>query len=210
MSSPDRTHENEMARARMAYRKITHHCARCNAQDAYTLAGRSCCAECAAKMSAEKMKKYWERGGNPPGYNERKTALRRKWEQDGLCTHCGKRPALAGKKRCVECTAYYRRYKERRRIESGRTLEQRLWRKEHGFCWICGKPVADIEKPWSGENVKLCADHYQMACECAKIGSKAYLEKYGKSWARHTKDRLWPHKTQGSRWTDGTQPKRPE
>ena len=101
-----------------------------------------------------------------------------------LCQDCGKSDAytLAGHSRCFECL-------ERRRktpieyIKPEKTPEPSR-RGEDGFCYRCGKPVADRLTAWGGESVRLCETCYQKQAEAARKGREAYREKHGETWGQ--------------------------
>ena len=88
-------------------RKILKRCVRCGTQDAYTLNGRSTCAECAEKVRAYNA--AYQQSGKA---RERQRAFREKHEAEGLCRYCN-RPAEIGKKIC----AYHYGYSKRRNLK---------------------------------------------------------------------------------------------
>ena len=86
-----------------ALRRKLHMCIQCVDQDAYTLRGRSRCAECVrknteycrtkrgyqpAKLPEERPEKPWK--NSPRGAN-------------GYCWQCNKRPSMDGRRLCREC-----------------------------------------------------------------------------------------------------------
>lgn len=60
----------------------------------------------------------------------------------GLCTVCGKHPALPGRKRCAECAhASSERNKRAYKTRAAQTKELYYQRKESGLCVRCGAPA---------------------------------------------------------------------
>lgn len=91
-------------KAYYAMLKSHHLCTRCKTQDAYTLAGRAVCADCAEKM-AEKAR---ERRKTNKRYLEIAKQRKRERIENGLCPICGKPSDPAGEyKMCAVCRAKY-------------------------------------------------------------------------------------------------------
>ena len=58
--------------------------------------------------------------------------------EQGICTRCGKRKAISGKKKCGICLAkdaeiHRKKYADRPNI--------REYRKENNLCYFCGNPI---------------------------------------------------------------------
>ena len=77
-------------------------------------------------------------------HNALRKQHRQEWAAAGLCSNCGKRPALPGRKVCAECRD------KRRAINAkayrSRAAEQRKTyhnRKAAGLCVRCGKPAGN-------------------------------------------------------------------
>ena len=82
-----------------------------------------------------------------------------------ICADCKKEPAAPGKTRCLSCLSI-RAEKERERLDCKpeeeraerkkkqreRQKAQREYRREHGLCYICGKPAY--------KNHSTCYEHY--------------------------------------------------
>lgn len=187
---------------RYEYLKSQHRCVRCRTQDAYTLSGRAFCAECAEKRSVRQRLKYREDSGASEKQRQRKIRIER--EQNGMCTRCGKRPSISGRKMCAKCTAYSRRHDEERRVRDGApSLQQRLERPADGKCWCCGKPT----KPGLNQNFmpyRVCERCYQNAAEAAAKGRESIRKTYDtRVW-----DRTGIMAKRGG--PDGAQPERTE
>lgn len=114
--------------AKYRERKDAGLCVSCGKQDAYTLAGRSQCAEC-----AERSRRNWHRCGND---RRRDRYYLRK--ANGLCVDCGK-PAIEGHVRCkyhAEKVRWNNKlYGRRRQDEKGVNFP----RGENGLCYRCNK-----------------------------------------------------------------------
>lgn len=120
------------------YYKERNRCVRCHKQDAYTLNGRSRCAECAEKDSERHRRNYTTENNN-----KKCQKFRKKCKENGLCTTCG-RPAVQGKVRCTECLLKCRKATAAYRASKG---EVNLPRGDNGICWKCNKkPVVDGKK----------------------------------------------------------------
>lgn len=119
--------------------KANHLCVNCKQTDAYTLAGRRLCAECAERAAESVRKKRASDESYRLNAVQRTAAWRKRKADEHCCPRCGK--SLSDgyeKKLCVECLAYARKRNEGIRREKGvRTWEMR---NEEGTCFICGKP----------------------------------------------------------------------
>lgn len=126
--------------------KKYHICVNCKTVDAYTMNGRSHCAECARK-DAEKKRELLKVDANREKNNFATAKWREKMSEQGKCPRCGKKSA-PNRKLCVECLAYSRQASARRRRENG----TRTWdmRNEEGTCFICGKPAIAGKKMCRG------------------------------------------------------------
>ena len=148
----NRAKHAEYMRENRIFWKGLNRCIMCHKQDAYTLAGRARCAECAAKAreynnarSAEHREE--SRACDRDRYAARKAA--------GLCVKCGK-PA-GGHSHCETCRA---KDAARHRAKRGGDM-----RGVGGMCKICGhRPAMD--------GGKLCGSCYDMACANIAKGRK--------------------------------------
>lgn len=131
--------------------KKYHICRECKKQDAYTLNGRTYCADCAEKIAERKRKERAKDGGL-----KNKIACK-KWkeknESEHRCKKCGR--ALADSytyKTCEYCRAKQRERLRKRRIENG--ILPWDMRCNSDVCFQCGKKT-----PISGK--RLCKECYE-------------------------------------------------
>lgn len=107
-------------------------CTRCGKIDAYTMGGRSACAECAAVGRANK-----RLHDAIPEERQKHYESHRKYQQErreqGLCPTCG-RPATPGYSTCPYCRAKHRNYM--------RQYRNSFQRGQNGICWLCNKTEA--------------------------------------------------------------------
>lgn len=153
------------------YRKLLkeHHiCRDCKEQDAYTLAGRTYCAECAEKMAEGARKRRARDGG------EKNRIACQKWKQKNIeehkCIYCGRQlPDDYRYKACNYCHIKLRRYDEEYRRKKGVIT----WgmRTSSEYCFQCAK-----NKPLAGKRLcKECYENKLKTCipqfeECAEKG----------------------------------------
>lgn len=117
--------------------KAAHICRDCGKQDAYTLGGRTYCAECAAKGAAAKRKWRQERVNRDREHESHKN-WRSKLADAGICIYCGKRKADADRKVCKLCISKQSGKRRDRQIAEGMNWP----RGANGFCWLCNKRKA--------------------------------------------------------------------
>ena len=128
--------------------KAAHICRDCKGQDAYTLGGRTYCAECAAKMAAKKREARQRDGGKRS--NQAHAEWRERLAAEGLCIYCGRRKAGEGRRVCRTCsTAQYLKKREKL-IANGMNWP----RGANGYCWLCNKRKAI-------EGKRLCPTCYE-------------------------------------------------
>ena len=144
--------------------KANHICRDCKQTDAYTLAGRTYCADCAKKMANRKREKRTE---SREEYSAKRAEYRKKLIEEKRCSRCGKKlPDGWKRKLCIECLTYFRRKAEERRREKG----QKTWdmRCQDGVCFVCGAKSMDGKRmcqacydkrvPIAIENLKKAVD----------------------------------------------------
>lgn len=97
------------------------------------------CPECRAKrnnkrkpLTEEQKMRYGE------SFNNYQKSLYRERTENGICTRCGKRKAMPGKKKCGVClekdaTQHRKKYIEQQNI--------REYRKENHLCYFCGEAI---------------------------------------------------------------------
>lgn len=127
----------------------------------------STCPECRARAAYNDSKSRNREKYNVYHKNWAKIDYQKKKEA-GICTKCGKRKAMPGKKKCGICLAKdAERY--RRNIDKPNIREYRA--KNH-LCYYCGNPI-DIDY------AKICKSCYE---RCSKNGKK------GKAGNRYWKE----------------------
>ena len=136
--------------------KEHHICRSCKRQDAYTLNGRTYCAECAGK-GAEKQRNWREKH---PGANA--AAVKRSFEKrvaEGRCKYCGDPLPDDGYKSCPTCRARMRKLNAEYRAAKGVNQP----RGGNGYCWQCNRRPAQ-------EGFRLCRE-----CRDMKLGILAKI-----------------------------------
>lgn len=159
---PRTPEQNADMREWRAMQKKYHICIGCGEQDAYTLNGRTYCAECAAREAARKR----ETRDNEKNRADAKS-YRDMWRAEGRCTRCGHAKGDDGHMTCPACRAY----NHQRKVE---TRMANYPRGGNGLCFQCNKrPVRD--------GSRLCEE-----CYAVKLVS---IEKARKSVS--LKDHYW-------------------
>lgn len=132
-------HIREYQNATNKWIKQHHLCKDCWQKDAYTLSGRTYCAECAAKNAERKR----EKRANNAEVRHKEFEMHKKWVQKkaemGLCSHCGKRQTDGVHKTCDYCRAIMRKKQRERRAQHSTANYPRG---ENGYCWQCNKNMA--------------------------------------------------------------------
>jgi hypothetical protein len=104
-------------------------CVYCLCQDAYTLAGRSACFDCAEKYAKRRKEKY-----SAIDRSAYRKELRQRHIANHECTVCGKKlPQEYKYKTCKGCMAY-----NKLRQRTSETFS----RGKYGLCWTCNKQPA--------------------------------------------------------------------
>ena len=93
------------------------------------------CPECRAKR-ANLRKSHTDE--QKKMFREKQNSLYMERVEQGICTRCGKRKAISGKKKCGICLAkdaeiHRKKYADRPNI--------REYRKENNLCYFCGDPI---------------------------------------------------------------------
>ena len=158
-----------------AYYKNRHRCVRCHKQDAYTLSGRSYCAECCEKERLRGKLRYPADKGRR---SRRAATLKAERLENGLCPECGGPQDKPGRQMCESCAA---RKRERRRVKREaagcETLTSMRERSYDGFCYHCGKPVK-VGVTFAHEPFRVCEQCYQNTVAAAAKGRAAMRAKY--------------------------------
>lgn len=119
-------------------RKKAGVCRDCGKEDAYTMAGRTYCFDCAEKARLRK-----ERDRQDPEKKERMLAQHRamvqRRKEAGLCTACGKPKPDDGYVKCAVCRTKQARYKSKKTTTKHGTWTMRV---SGDACFCCGaKPI---------------------------------------------------------------------
>ena len=117
---------------RAFYRK-NHLCAECGKNSVPE--GEKICPECRAKRANLRKPRTDEQ---KKLFREKQNSLYIERVEQGICTRCGKRKAMPGKKKCGICLAkdaeiHRKKYVDRPNI--------REYRKENHLCYFCGNPI---------------------------------------------------------------------
>ena len=141
--------------------KYLHRCIACGHADAFTLSGRSYCADCAEKRREHAADDYRK---NKQKYNDRCKAWYYERKKNGLCVKCGK-PAETGRTVCKRCSIKRNNAERERNIEKGMNWP----RGDNGLCWLCNK------KP-SMDEYHVCPDCYEIILTAQRAAVKARKE----------------------------------
>lgn len=145
--------------------KRLHICVSCLNQDAFTLIGRTYCADCAAKNAAKKRKKYSTKEAREKR-SEQRRLLRQRHIENHECAECGKKlPENYNFHLCSAC-----RWKKRRR------WHRKDMRGVDGMCSRCGKELCM-------EGKKLCAKCYEKVVPIA-MKSLSAVNKENHPWRK--------------------------
>lgn len=148
-------------------RKNAKVCVKCGKEDAYTMNGRSNCAECAEKIR-DWFREYRKDPSEKERRKNRKIEHRLKMVEEGKCIRCGKKNT-GPYKTCPHCLAKKRNYNRNKNHEKSATKGVTL-------CWQCNK-----EKMLPG--YKLCAKCYDMKMKALEKANKVNAEiGYYKFW----------------------------
>ena len=168
------------ARDDMRWFHAHHFCISCKKKDAFTLAGRWRCAECAAEWNRRAKERRAEDPERAAQENAKSNQARKDRVASGLCRTCGT-PIQPGDnhKLCPSCRAKERERQRRKRVAAG-ILPRSMW--PSTVCVQCGQPVGKGKTVWGGNPRKQCDRCYALSVFAAARGRAAYMEKYGKSW----------------------------
>lgn len=175
------------------------YCTRCGKRDSYTMAGRHCCYDCAAK-SRERYRTSPDDKKEAASQKRAETdkARRDSRSEAGLCPGCGKVPQ-PGYKYCVHCRGLIR--KRGRKVydksHPNRPFGGKIPRMEwplYGACCICAKPL-DGTLTVSGAPSKMCASCYENAVKAAEKGR----ESQGKEFRNAIYCYIWKKRINGGK-----------
>jgi len=152
------------------------YCSECGNRDAFTMAGRWRCAECAERHNSQPRDRKAE--------NERAKEQRKYRRENRLCTKCGTPlPNLYSYVMCKNCRAHDRNIQEVRRRDRG-IMPKSLYR-ELGLCVKCGAPRMNGLTLWGGEEIQLCERCYANTVKNSKAGRDSFLENHGTTWGNY-------------------------
>lgn len=142
--------EKESQRNYREMLKRNHLCTRCHKQDAYTLGGRSMCAECTERQRERSAKTY---SRHKEEVNKRRREKYSQAKSKDLCPRCGREKVVFGDKvLCPRC-----RQKDALRKRKQIALKGiNLPRGDNGICWQCNKSEVM-------EGHRLCRECYEKA-----------------------------------------------
>lgn len=167
---------------RYAYYKARERCVNCHGQDAFTLAGRSYCADCIEKYRT--YSKRWRDAGGNAKRKAKKEQKRAERKAAHCCTHCGvPLPGNSTFLTCDKCRAKFRN-SDRKRTErrTGFATGEARLRWVYGLCWRCGRPVKSGESS-SGEPYRVCEDCYEKNIRGLERAARAKREE-GHPWTK--------------------------
>lgn len=119
-----------------ANRKEMGLCPRCGQEDAYTMAGRYYCAECAEKaMESQRRHPKSEEQKKQKALTDK--IRKEKKIAEGYCVRCVTRKPAAGYRTCPVCIA-----KTKERYQRNQDPEINWPRGANGICYICNKTPA--------------------------------------------------------------------
>lgn len=114
------------------YLQSVHRCRDCKKIDAYTLNGRTFCADCVARNTELKKEKY-----NSSKCKETQKKIREQRKSEHKCTRCGKKLKKGYKfLTCEQCRLETR---ESKKIRYAKKTNCNLPRGDNGMCWQCNK-----------------------------------------------------------------------
>lgn len=150
----------EYQRKNREFYREHHLCTECGKVN--VLYSERICPECRAKIRNRKnptreQKEKWNRG-----FRNRQKIIYKQRTDAGICTRCGKRKSMPGKKKCGICLAkdaeiHRRRYMDRPNIKE--------YRKENHLCYFCGNP---IDLPAGNNICSVCLKRFKEIAEKRK------------------------------------------
>lgn len=164
----------ESQRECRSYYKSIQRCVRCHKKDAYTMNGRSYCAECAEKERDRSKKRYEH---DKERRSKRAKELKEERMSNGLCYRCGRPQDKEGRGLCKRCAAMKRETKRRNAPEDAITIQERIERSYDGFCYKCGKTTKKGLNQ-NFQSYRLCEKCWQDACKAAEKGRQSERQKY--------------------------------
>ncbi len=100
--------------------------------------GERVCPECRAKRFSRKSATHEQKIRYSSHFRSQQNLLYQQRVEEGICTRCGKRKALSGKKKCGICLGKDAEIHRRKRMEKGNI---RTFRSENHLCYFCGNKI---------------------------------------------------------------------
>lgn len=143
----------EYNRANRKFYRENHICTECGKNSVPD--GERICPECRAKaanrknsLTEEQKIRYKE------NFRIRQNVLYQERSRNGICTRCGKRKAMPGRKRCGICL---KKDADAKRVKNADKINIREYREKNHLCYFCGKP---IDLP-TGKTCKDCVEKFK-------------------------------------------------
>lgn len=159
------TRESRMARRE--YLKSRHRCVKCTKQDAWTLIGKWCCAECAEK-NKEESQKY--RSVHRDIYIASRKNRYERLKAEGRCPKCGRENDRNDRVTCSWCAARQRRVDQR--LKPVKNID----RGHNGLCWLCNEAPCD-------HGSKMCRVCHAKMAQVA-IQNQVYINRGAHPWRK--------------------------
>ena len=161
-----RLYNKQYAQREREYCKRLHICRYCKSQDAYTLSGRTLCAECAAEEAERKRRKRAKDKEYRKAQNESVKRWRDNNADKGICSYCGKRKTDGIHKTCDYCR---QKLKEQARERRAKTQVSNYPRGENGYCYQCNKNMAipgyKLCKECYDRKIIIALDNFELATQ---------------------------------------------
>ena len=105
--------------------------------------GERICPECRAKNAERKHITDEQRARYNKNVRKKQNLLYKQRSEMGICTRCGKRKAMFGKKKCGICLQKDADIHRKKYLNKPNIKE---YRKENHLCYFCGEPIDTTEK----------------------------------------------------------------
>lgn len=148
----------EYSRKNRVFYRENHLCIECG--KVVVLQGERMCPECRAKMQNRKHPTEYQKDRMRKAVREHHKILYQQRSELGICTRCGKRKAMNGKKKCGICLAKDAEMHRRKSMDRPNIRE---YRENNHLCYFCGRA---IDMPHG----KLCKKCYE---KCVENGKKS-------------------------------------
>lgn len=153
-----------MADLQYQMRKRNHLCVCCGEKDAYTMAGRAVCAECAGKRD-ERFKERYKSLEVAEHYRETMKKRYERLTEAGMCVRCGRNTADKGYTTCGICRAKHNAMQNARNARKREAVYDAIDIPEDERCVKCRKHPRY-------EDHKLCRSCYESTVAAIRRRSK--------------------------------------